>query len=318
MIEVLHPGFLASIQDTGRYGYRKYGVAVSGAMDGFALRVANLLVGNPENAAGIEVTLGYGFKMRAATELWIAITGGDLTPQINKTPIPMWTPLEMRKDDILTFRVQKSGFRAYVAVGGGIESPLVMNSYSPMIGTSGGILKPGDRLNLHTPPLPPRIRLPVLPAGYVPKYESRIRLSVIFGPQEDFFTSESLKLFLHSEYTITPQSNRQGYRLEGPRLSHTKTYDVISEAVWPGAVQVPGDGLPIILCADAQTTGGYPKIASVISADVDKLGQAKPSDKISFHSVSIEEAHRRYLKREEKIEDLKRIIGGTLGSSMGI
>jgi len=307
VLEVLHPGFLASIQDLGRYGFRKYGVAVSGAMDNYALRVGNLLLGNPENAAGIEVMLGYSFKARASVDLWIVITGGDLSPQINKASIPMWTPLEMKRDDILTFGVRKSGFRAYITVGGGIDSPLVMNSCSPMAGSSEGILKSGERLKIHAQPPPPRMKLQVLHEEYIPKYGSTIQLSVVFGPQEDYFTAESLELFLNSEYTITPQSNRQGYRLEGPKLKHKGTYDVLSEAVWPGAIQVPGDGLPIILCADAQTTGGYPKIVSIISADMDKLSQAKPSDRIRFKAVSLGEAQHRFLEREEKIKTLKRM-----------
>ena len=310
MIEILHPGVLASVQDCGRYGYRRFGVPISGAMDNYSLRVANILVGNPENKAGMEVTLGYGFKLKAHRDALIAITGGDLSPKVNNESIPTWRALWLKKENILTFTSPKSGFRAYIAVGGGIEVPFLMNSYSPMVGSLVGILKPGDRLRIGETAGSVKQNLHPLPDHYVPEYKNKIQLSVIWGPQDDYFTSEALELFLNSEYIITVQSNRQGYRLEGPVLRHIKTHDVISEGVWPGAVQVPGDGLPIILCADAQTTGGYPKIASVVSADIDKLGQAKPSDKISFKWVSVEEAHRRYLEREEKIEALKKMVGG--------
>lgn len=311
MIEILHPGFQSTIQDCGRYGYRKYGVPISGAMDCYALKVANILVGNQENEAGIEVTLGYGFKLRVTTEVLIAIAGGDLSPKINNESFPMWTTLWMKKDDVLTFGAQKSGFRAYIGIKGGIDWPFLMNSYSPMIGSSAGILKSGDRLKIGAKSVLGKIGLQALPDQYVPEYKNQFQLSVLLGPQDDYFTLEALEVFLNSEYTVTSQSNRQGYRLEGPVLKHVKTYDIISEPVWPGSVQVPGDGLPIILCKDAQTTGGYPKIASVISADLDKFGQAKPSDRLSFRSVPIEEAHKLYLAQEERIKGIKKIVWGT-------
>lgn len=311
MIEILNPGFLASVQDGGRYGYRKYGVPVSGAMDGYALRVSNILVGNSETEAGIEVTLGYGFKLKVETEVLTAITGGDFSPKVNNQPAPMWTPLVMRKGDVLNFWAQRSACRAYIAIQGGIESPFLMKSYSPLIGSSKIVLKSGDRLKIGAKVLVRKIEMKALLNSYVPEYKSPIKLSVILGPQDDYFTSEALEVFLNSQYTVTPQSNRQGYRLDGQMLKHIKAYDIITEPVWPGSIQVPGDGLPIVLCKDAQTTGGYPKIASVISADLDKLGQAKPSDKISFARVSIEEAHHLYLEQEQRILNLKRIIWGT-------
>lgn len=311
MIEILHPGLLASVQDCGRYGFRKYGVPISGAMDCYALKVSNILVGNSETEAGIEVTLGYGFKLRVENKVLIAITGGDLSPKVNNQSIPMWTPLWMRKEDILTFGAQRSGFRAYIAIQGGIERPFLMKSYSPMIGNSTGVLKSGDRLKIRPKSVVRKMEMKALSDSYVPEYKTPIQLSVILGPQDDYFTPEALEVFLNSQYNVTPQSNRQGYRLEGPALKHSRTYDLISEPVWPGSVQVPGDGLPIILCKDAQTTGGYPKIASVISADLDNLGQAKPSSKIFFKRMSIEEAHRLYLAQEERIQNLKRIVWGT-------
>jgi biotin-dependent carboxylase-like uncharacterized protein len=220
----------------------------------------------------------------------------------------MWKPLELKRDDLLSFGSPRSGFRAYIAIAGGLEVPFLMNSSSPMVGVSGGNLKAGDRLESGPQPPSGKIRVQPLPAHLVPEYENRIQLSVTLGPQDDFFTPESLERFLNSEYTITPQSNRQGYRLDGPVLKHVSTHDLISEAVWPGAVQIPGDGLPVILCVDAQTTGGYPKIASVISAEVDRLGQAKPSDRLSFKRVSIEEAHRMYLEKEERINEIRRML----------
>jgi biotin-dependent carboxylase-like uncharacterized protein len=276
-------------------------------MDKYALRLANILAGNAEDRAAMEVTLGYGFKVRALGDVQIALTGGDLLPKINHEPAPMWRSLALKRDDILSFGSPRSGFRAYIALAGGIEAPFLMNSFSPMVGISGGSLKPGDRLKTGRQ-LPPGRMGFALPAHLVPRYENRIQLAVTLGPQDDFFTPDALERFLHSEYTITPQSNRQGYRLDGPVLKHVSTHDLISEAVWPGAVQIPGDGLPVILCVDAQTTGGYPKIASVVSADVDRLGQAKPSDRLSFRRISIEEAHRLYLEKEERVKDIRRTL----------
>lgn len=307
MIEILQGGFLSTVQDTGRYGYRKYGVPVSGALDLYALRVANILVGNSEGMASIEVT--FGLKLRCTRDMLVAITGGDLSPRINNESIPMWTALWMRKADILTFTCLRSGFRAYIAVRGGIDVPLVMHSYSPLLTGIDAALKPGDRLAIGENPAARMVKLQPLPDQYVPGYKDREEVRVVLGPQDDYFTSEALEVFLNSEYIVKAQSSRQGYRLEGPVLKHARSANIDSEGVWPGAVQVPGDGLPIILLAGAQTTGGYPKIASIISADLDKIGQAKPSDKISFERVSLSEAHILFLEKEERIKEIRGIFG---------
>jgi len=308
MIEILHGGLLSTIQDYGRYGYRKYGAPISGAMDWYALRVANILVGNPERAAGIEVTF-CGLVLKATKRVLIAITGGDLSPQINDKPIPMWAPLWLEKGDILSFPRLNWGLRSYVAIRGGINVPLIMNSCSTMVKLGlGGALKTGDTLYAGEKVENKKIILMPLPDQYVPKYRIKNQLAVILGPQDNYFPLEALEIFLNSEYTITSQSDRQGYRLNGPQISHLKDFNIITEPVWPGAIQVPGDRLPIILLADAQTTGGYPKIASVISADMDKLGQAKPSDKVTFKKTSLEMAHRMFLEKEKAIRTIKNIF----------
>lgn len=311
MIEVLHGGVLSSIQDRGRYGYRQYGVPISGAMDGYALRMANILVGNPEDVAGIEVTF-YGLKLRSTRDIWIAITGGDLSPQMNGESIPLWTSTLLKKDNVLAFGRLKSGLRAYVGVQGGIDLPLLMNSRSTMIkaafGGTGGPLKSGDRLKIGGNFLLQKTGVKTLPERYVPEYKTQNELRVVLGPQFDYFAEETFKLFLDSEYTVAPESDRQGYRLKGPELKHIKSFNLITEAVWPGVVQVPGDGLPILLLADAQTTGGYPKIASVISVDLDRIGQAKPSDKIWFQAVSLEKAQNIFLEQEEHVLEIKKIL----------
>jgi len=311
MIEILNGGVLSSIQDRGRYGYRQYGVPISGAMDGYALRVANILVGNPEEAAGVEVTF-YGLKIRSTKDIWIAITGGNLSPQVNGESVPMWSSVRLKKDNVLAFTRLKSGLRAYIAVQGGMDIPPLMNSRSTMIkaafGGTGGPLKSGDRLRIGENFLLEKTGVKTVPEKYVPEYKTQNELRVVLGPQFDYFAEETLGLFFDSEYAISPESDRQGYRLKGPELKHIGSFNLITEAVWPGAVQVPGDGLPIILLADAQTTGGYPKIASVISVDLDRIGQAKPSDKIRFQSVSLEEAQKLFWERENHIREIKRVF----------
>jgi biotin-dependent carboxylase-like uncharacterized protein len=311
MIEILSGGILSSIQDQGRYGYRQYGAPISGAMDRYALRIANVLAGNDEDAAGIEVTL-CGLKLKSAKDTWIVITGGDLFPQVDNEPVPLWTSICLRKDQVLSFPRLRTGFRAYVAVRGGIEVPLLMNSRSTMVkaafGGTGGALKSGDRLKIGEKITGANIGVKALADRYIPKYSTQNNLRVILGPQSDYFSSETLALFLNSEYTITSQSDRQGYRLTGPELRHLRSYNLITEAMWPGAVEIPGDGLPIILLADAQTTGGYPKIASVVSTDLDKLGQAKPSDKIRFKSVTLEESLDLIGEKEDQVKEIKRLL----------
>ncbi|MBA7661098.1 5-oxoprolinase subunit C [subsurface metagenome] len=220
----------------------------------------------------------------------VAITGGDLSPRINNETIPMWTALWMRKGDILTFTCLRSGFRAYIAVRGGIDVPFVMHSYSPLLTGIDAALKPGDRLAIGENPAARMVKLQPLPDQYVPGYKDREEVRVVLGPQGDYFTSEALEVFLNSEYIVKAQSSRQGYRLEGPLIKHTRSANINSEGIWPGAAQVPG-------------------IASVISADLDKIGQAKPSDKISFERVSLSEAHILFLEKEERIKEIRGIFG---------
>lgn len=237
MIEILSGGVLSTVQDQGRYGYRQYGVPISGAMDLYALRLANILVGNNEEAAGIEVTF-YGLKLRSTEDTWVAITGGDLSPQKNGKPVPMWRSICLKKNEILSFRGLRSGFRAYMAVHGGIDIPLLMNSRSTSIkaafGGTGGALKTGDRLKTWDSFAGGKMQEKLIPDQFIPLYSTQNELRVVLGPQADYFPSEIRELFLNSEYTITPQSDRQGYRLTGPALKHIRSYDVITEAVWPG------------------------------------------------------------------------------------
>ena len=311
--EVIQPGPLTTIQDLGRYGYQQYGVPPSGAMDNYAFRIGNLLVGNKESAASLEITL-FGCQLRVLRDTTVAVTGADLAPTLNGNPIPIWQSIPVRRSETISFPHLKSGCRAYLAVSGGIDVPKVMSSAATYTkakigGLEGRALRKGD--TLHTaeatyPTLGARV-----PPEYIPIYSDHIEIKVILGPQEDFFTEDGIRTFLQSDYTVSTQADRMGYRLEGPRIRHRETADIISDGIPLGAVQVPGDGLPIILLADRQTTGGYTKIATAISVDIPKLAQAKPGDKVRFRQVSEDEARSALQEYEQKISTVRYLLLNT-------
>ena len=308
--EVIQPGPLTTVQDLGRYGYQQYGVPVSGAMDSYALRVANLLVGNDQGAAGLEITL-LGLKLQLLADTVIAITGADLSPLLNNKPLPMWTAVPVSGGAVISFQWPKQGCRSYLAVACGIDIPKVMGSSSTYLksqlgGVEGRALRAGDRLN--SGQSQPGISAGKLPLQYIAEYQNRNELRVIMGPQDDYFTEKGIDDFLHSEYTISAEADRVGYRLQGPRIEHKTGADIISDGIPPGAVQVPGDGFPIVLMADRQTTGGYAKIATVITADIPKLAQAKPGDKVRFLRITGEEAHQALREYEQTIDALQHYL----------
>jgi biotin-dependent carboxylase-like uncharacterized protein len=310
--EVILPGAFTTLQDLGRYGYQKYGVSVSGAMDRFALRVANLLVGNDEGEAVVEATV-IGPKLKALGKVRMAITGADLSPDIGGESLPMWRAFNVSEGSILSFGAPRSGCRAYLAVAGGIDVPIVMGSRSihtrSNLGGNGRTLAKGDLIKIKDSGV--RIQEPgvhQLIEGLVPLYGRQWKVRVVMGPQNDYFTRRGIGTFLSGEYEITPQADRMGYRLKGPKIEHKTGADILTDATPPGSIQVPGDGMPIILLADGQTTGGYAKIATVISVDHDLLAQARPGDKVRFQRVTITEAHRLLEKMEEKIMEIRGML----------
>ena len=301
---------MTTVQDLGRFGYQQYGVPTSGALDNYAFRIGNLLVGNEEGASSLEITL-LGCQLRTLQDIKVAITGADLAATINGKPAPAWESLLIKSGDVLSFPRLDSGCRAYLAISGGIDVPEVMKSASTYIkagigGLSGRPLRQGDTLKAHESTASAAVTR--LPSEYIPAYENQITLRVILGPQDDFFTEEGICTFLNSEYTVTTQADRMGYRLEGPRIEHREEADIISDGIPLGAIQVPGDGLPIILLADRQTTGGYTKIATVISIDIPKVAQAKPGDKIKFQQVTEEQAVALLKKYEQQMATIKSIL----------
>jgi len=308
--EVIQPGPLTTIQDLGRYGYQQYGMPSSGAMDAYALRIGNVLVGNKENAASLEITL-FGCQLRALRDTAVAITGADFAATVNSKPAPQWQAIPVHKNDTIAFPRFKSGCRAYLSVAGGIAVPKVMGSASTYLragigGYEGRALRKGDILRTAEPVHKPAQT--AVPPEYIPDYSRRIALRVILGPQDDYFTESGIRTFLNSDYTVSPQADRMGYRLEGACIQHRAKADIVSDGIPLGALQVPGDGLPIILLADRQTTGGYTKIATVISADIPLVAQAKPGDTIRFRQVSTDEASIALRELEQRIESLRRLL----------
>jgi|Deesub1362B_J571_1020462.scaffolds.fasta_scaffold04502_4 antagonist of KipI len=306
VFEVLSPGILTTVQDLGREGYLTLGIAESGAMDAFSLVAANRLLGNPDHAAGLEITVA-GPKLRCLRRTLVSLTGAHLSARLNQRPLSPGTVFEVREDDLITFGGRVYGMRAYLGVSGGIDVPLVLGSRSTYVyagfgGFKGRPLRKGDVLSAFCVRHPVEPRIEILPDEFQVPREVPERIRVILGPQEDRFTAEGLDTFLNSSYVVTPQSNRMGYRLDGPRIIHRDSPIIVSEATPLGAVQVPGQGTPVILLRERGTTGGYTKIACVITRDLDLLAQIFPGEKVRFHPVEIQEAHRLERERWERLD----------------
>ncbi|MDN4073195.1 biotin-dependent carboxyltransferase family protein [Fictibacillus terranigra] len=310
-IMINKPGMLTSLQDLGRYTYQQYGVIVSGSMDPFAHTAANLLVGNSEGEATLEVTLT-GPKLTFGIDTFIAICGADLTPSLNEKAIENWRTISVRKGDVLEFGNCKWGCRAYIAVAGGYDTGRVMGSKSTYLragmgGYQGRALKEGDTLPVNSDG-----------NGFHPtsfnwfiSHEPRAMyldmntIRAVKGRHFDLFTKESQTAFFNEKFKISTQSDRMGYRAEGTELKLQQQKEILSEPVLFGTVQVPSEGKPIILMADRQTTGGYPKIAQVAYVDLPKLAQAKPGDSIVFQEITEEEAQISYIIQKIELDYLK-------------
>lgn len=293
-IAVIRPGLFTTIQDQGRWGHQSSGVSVSGALDQVSHRVANLLLGNAADAATLEVTLA-GPELRFEQETRVAVTGADLSATIDGAPAPLGTATTCRPGSVLRFGERRLGARAYVAFDGGIDVAPVIGSRATHIGAAlGGLdgraLAAGDLL-----PLGPGVR-PLRSLSYVkgPDPTARViggaRLRVLPGPQGDFFPESTLALLEHARFIVTPESNRMGYRLSGVALPRIPNREMISDAALVGGIQVPASGKPILLMSDRQTTGGYPQIAIVITADLPLAGQLAPGDWVEFVRCSRAEA----------------------------
>lgn len=293
-VKVIIPGALTTVQDAGRYGYQNSGIQTSGVMDHEAYGKANYLVGNAEDEAVLEATL-FGGTMEVDEDTVVALTGADMEPKINGEEAEMNRPLLLKAGDSISLGMVKSGCRTYIAFGGGIDVPVVMGSRSTnmkcaMGGYEGRPLKAGDVLQIKKPAVSyEEIRER---RAKEETYPSLIEVRVVEGPQAEYFSEKGKAAFYGSVYTISDQSDRMGYRLEGEVVESVNGTDIISDGIAFGAVQVPASGKPIVLLADRQTTGGYAKIAVVCSFDIPKLVQGKPGDQVRFKKISVEEAQK--------------------------
>jgi antagonist of KipI len=293
MIRVVDPGPQTTVQDAGRTGHMRYGIPPSGPVDRASFVLANRLVGNPDGAAALEFTL-IGPRLLAEALCSIAVTGADAPVILNDSPTPAWTTLSLAAGDVVRIGAARAGVRGYVAVAGGIDIPRVLGSRATYLrGRMGGVhgraLARDDRLPLGSAPTP---RRRTVRAESRPQWGGEAVLRVVLGPQADRFTDEGIAAFLGSTYEVLPQSDRMGARLSGARIAHARGHDIISDGIALGAVQVPGDGQPIVLLMDRQSTGGYTKIATVCSFDIARVGQAKPGQRMRFTAVDVATAHR--------------------------
>jgi antagonist of KipI len=305
MIRILEPGALTTVQDLGRPGHLRYGIPPSGPIDHAALVTANRLAGNGEGAAGLECTV-LGPRFVAEAPCAIAVTGALMPVTINGAEAPAWTTLILREGDVVKLDPARAGLRAYVALSGGLDVPSVLGSRSTYVrgrlgGLDGRALRKDDRLALFRAPLPPvrRARPRAIPA-----FDPEPEIRVVLGPQADRFTDEGLRTLLGSAYEMLPQSDRMGARFRGERIAHVKGHDILSDGIALGSIQVPGDGQPIALLVDRQSTGGYTKAATVCSFDIGRLGQVKPGHRVHFRAVDLAHAQRTLREWRAALQDV--------------
>lgn len=305
---VVDPGLLTTVQDLGRPGYQRVGIPPSGPMDRGAFVLANRLVGNEDGAAGLEMTLkGPGLEVRRDAVL--AATGAEMGLTINMREAPVWTAVRVRAGDVVAFRAATAGCRGYLAVAGGLDVPTMLGSCATYLrgrlgGVEGRALQKGDVLavRLARPDgVPPPER--AVPPERRPRYPAEVECRVVLGPQADHFTEEGIRAFVEGPYEVTPQADRMGYRLKGPVIEHARGHDIISDGIPLGGIQVPGEGQPIVLLVDRQTTGGYTKIATVIGPDIARIGQTRPGQRIRFRKVTVEQAHAALAEEVRRLDE---------------
>ncbi|MDY4699509.1 biotin-dependent carboxyltransferase family protein [Eubacterium coprostanoligenes] len=306
MIEIITPGILTTVQDFGRVGVMKNGFTQNGAMDRYSMTVANRLCGNCDSAPVLEMTV-LGVTARFTQDTVVCVSGADFGAKINDKMIKRNKAYKINNGDILSMGAAKSGMRAYLAVAGGIVGEYVFGSASTNLkfafgGHFGKKLQSGDVLSIGTGAFP----LGDIDKWEIPEseYSKDAQLRVVLGPQNDMFTDEDIRLFLSQEYEVTSQSDRMGIRLSGEPLKSKNGMDIISDGIVFGSVQVPNSGEPIILMADHQTTGGYAKIATVISVDLPRASQLSAGNTVRFKSVTVEEAEQEAKKQKRFFDNL--------------
>jgi antagonist of KipI len=307
---VTRAGFLTSVQDLGRAGLRQFGVSTSGALDSFGLRVANLLVGNDEGAAGLEITLG-GLQLRFEDERIVAWCGGEFDVQIGSRALPAGHVAHLQAGDELKFGLAQIGCRCWLAISGGIDVPVVLGSRSTDLranfgGLEGRALRDEDVIPLSKWPGSPTPATAIsswtAPHDWASPASRHPSLRFIRGVDWNRFNDVAIQRFTQHEFTVSPDSDRMGVRFDGSELKREVETDLISEAVAPGTIQVPPSGKPILLLGDCQTIGGYPKIAHVITVDLGIAAQLRAGDGVHFFEVSLQDAHRLLLERQRDLE----------------
>lgn len=306
-IKFVNGGFLTTVQDMGRNGCSETGMTVAGVMDTRATALANILVGNEENEAVLEITM-MGPTVEFTQDNIIAVTGGDLGAKLDGKPFPRYEAVHVKAGQTLSFMGMFGGSRAYVAFAGGLDIPLVMGSRSTNLksqigGYQGRKLGAGDEIGFRDPKtwLPNMKKRRLTPPDLSAK---EYTLRVTLGPQDDCFTEKGIETFLGTPYTVSNEYDRMGCRMQGETIEHKGAADIISDGIAFGSVQVPAHGNPIVMMADHQTTGGYTKIGTVISADLPILAQCMPGYKIHFATITVEEAQDIYCKEKAERQAL--------------
>jgi len=310
-LNIIRAGFLTSVQDLGRTGFRQFGVTTSGALDSFALRVANLLVGNDEGAAGLEITLG-GLQLRFEDERIVAWCGGEFDVQIGSQALPAGHVAHLQAGDELKFGRAQIGCRCWLAISGGIDVPVVLGSRSTDLranfgGFEGRTLRDGDQISLgkfrQSKTAAARgISSWTAPHDWASPASRHPSLRFIRGVDWNRFNDVTIQRLMQHEFSVSPDSDRMGVRFDGSELKREDETDLISEAVAPGTIQVPPSGKPILLLGDCQTIGGYPKMAHVITVDLGIAAQLRAGDGVRFFEVSLQDAYRLLMERERDLE----------------
>jgi biotin-dependent carboxylase-like uncharacterized protein len=316
-LKLLAGGPLALVQDPfGRVGFQRFGVPVSGALDSTSLRVANLVVGNADTDAGLEVFYKGPVLEVDADSARVAAVGASLVVRSSdgERRIASGRSVRVCRGERIEMGACESGLVAYLAVEGGIAVEPFLGSRATYLraafgGLDGKAVRKGDALPLARESVAERAE------RQAPKWDLSppARVRVVPGPQDDWFTARGMRTLLKTAWTVSRQSDRMGVRLEGPAIEHAKGYNIVSDGIAPGAIQVPGNGLPIVLLADRQTTGGYPKIATVASADLPAFGRLAPGATIRFEAVSVEKAEAARRELERGFDELRAVLA--LGQS---
>ncbi|MCL2894724.1 5-oxoprolinase subunit PxpC [Brenneria tiliae] len=302
MLKIIRAGLHTSVQDTGRFGFRRLGISQSGALDIPALKLANLLVGNAENAAALEITLGK-FVATFTSPCWVALTGADCHADLDGKPLWTGWRFAVKAGQTLKMHLPRHGMRSYLAFSGGVDVPEALGSRSTDLkagfgGFAGRLLADGDELSLGA-----AARLPTRETG-VKQLLFGNRVRALPGPEYQEYGENAREAFWRTPWHLSPQSNRMGYRLQGPELQRTAQREMPSHGLLPGVVQVPHSGRPIVLLADAQTTGGYPRIACVIEADLYHLAQIRLGEPVHFIRCTLAEAQQAAEQQRHYLQQL--------------